>query len=239
MESVGRLIQSPSSSPRQNPYSCEVCQDTSWEPVAIEGIHRGVRPCRCSVNLHREAALEIIDEEFRSLALESLKPDLAAHPKQRDLIPKIKQQPEASYILCGDHGTGKSMVGWVLYRRAVLDGRPAAAMTVAELLKKYRAWETRGVETIVSAETLRTDRRRWYLFLDEFEKARVTDFAAEMLCELIDAAYANHHQVVVATNLTIDDLHERWARESVNFGYAMVSKLLRLKPVLHVSMFRQ
>lgn len=219
-------------------YSCEPCSDTGWVHVYSEdGRCLGVRECVCLFERKRDRAIARIPPQYRNISLETLHPRPDLHPTQSSLIPELIAHPEASFLLFGRNGSGKSLCGWALYRRALEEGRPAVGLPTAELLAEFRRWEVSGAEPSVTAELLRDDRRRWLIFLDEFEKARPSEFAGEGLFALLDAAYNYRHQVVITSNLTPSGLQDHWQRASESYGTSILRRLLELPDAVHCELF--
>jgi DNA replication protein DnaC len=185
----------------------------------------------------RTRAIARIPAEYRDITLADVLPRLDHHPTQPSLINELRVHPDGSYLLFGRNGCGKSLFGWLLYRTAVESGRPAMAMSTAELLAEFRRWEVEAVEPTVTAETLRNESSRWLLVLDEFEKARPTEFAGEMLFRLLDAAYGHRHQVVITSNLTPFALEAHWQRASETYGKSIMRRLFELTDSVQVEMF--
>lgn len=176
--------------------------------------------------------------EYRELDLATVTPDLSRHPKQAALLDALRSDPTGSYALTGRVGCGKSLFGWLLYKRAVMDGRPVVALPLAELLMEYRRYEL-GTENVptVTYDDLRTDKKRYFLFLDEFDKARPSEFAGEQLFLLIDTVYTYRHQLVVTSNMTTDDLRAHWSRASEHYGVSIMRRLLEMEGMTRVEMF--
>jgi DNA replication protein DnaC len=181
-----------------------------------------------------------IPVEYRGLDLDTISPDLAKHPKQGSLLELVKADPGASLMLSGKNGCGKTLVGWLMYRRAVEDDRPAVFLPVAELITQYRLWETSSDEAPhvdIDSTTLREDKRRWLIGLDEFEKARPTPFAAEKLFLLLDAVYSHRHQLIITTNLEKEALRDHWSDHGQDYGVSIMRRVLELHGMTRVPMF--
>lgn len=222
----------------QSAYSCEPCSDTGWVHIYGEdGRCLGVRECACLFERKRDRAIARIPPHYRNISLDSLSPREDLHPKQTGLIAEVKANPGASFLLFGRNGSGKSLCGWLLYRAALESGRPAVGLPTAELLAEFRRWEVSGIEPSITAELLRDDRRRYLIFLDEFEKARPSEFAGESLFALLDAAYNYRHQVVITSNLTPAALQDHWQRASETFGVSILRRLLELPDAIHCELF--
>jgi DNA replication protein DnaC len=226
------------SSEPESAYDCEPCSDSGWVTVFVEtGRNLGVKRCACLTRQIRQRALARIPPTYRDLDLMTIEPRLDLHEKQGLLIEHLRAEPECSYALLGRNGCGKSMVGWLLYKRAVEQGRPAIGLPTAELLAQFRRWETGGNMPAIDAETLRDDRRRWLIFLDEFDKARPTEFASEVLFAVLDAAYSYMHQVVITSNLRQSELKDHWARFSEVYGPSIMRRVLELPDITEVELF--
>lgn len=214
-------------------YDCEKCQDLEWVVTA-----RGAKQCDCLQTKLRTRLLERIPAEYRAFDLATIEPDVNRHPGQASLVEFLRSAPDRSLLLCGRVGCGKSLFGWLLYKRAVEDGRPAVAAPLAELMAEYRRYECGGdkLPSVISAD-LRSDKRRWLIFLDEFDKARASEFATEQLFLLLDAVYAGRHQLIVTSNVDKDGLRSHWSRESEQYGVSIMRRLLELDGMARKEMF--
>lgn len=214
-------------------YQCAKCQDLEWLTTP-----QGAKQCDCLQAKLRARLLDKIPAEYRGFDLATVQPDASRHEGQATLVPALQAAPDTSLLLCGRVGCGKSLFGWLLYKRAVEDGRPAVALPLAELLSQFRRYEC-GDEKLpaVTSTDLREDKRRWFVFLDEFDKARATEFATEQLFLLMDAIYAGRHQLVVTSNLSKDALREHWSRASEQYGTSIMRRMLELSDMRRKEMF--
>jgi DNA replication protein DnaC len=141
-------------------------------------------------------------------------------------------------VLCGRNGSGKTHIGWALYRHAVVSGRKAIGCLLAELIESYRNFELLDQaerlkamrdrtkdRPLILPDDLKTGEHRFTLFLDEFEKARPTEFASEYLFRLLNAARDFKHQVIITSNLDWDGMLERWSKISDVYGNAIMTRL--------------
>jgi len=214
-------------------YACAKCQDLEW----LVSEH-GAKQCDCLKAKLRTRLLERIPAEYRGLDLATVQPVASRHAGQASLIPALRANPGVSLLLSGKVGCGKSLFGWLLYKRAVEDGRPAVALPLAELMGEFRRYECGDdkLPSVVSSD-LRADKRRWLIFLDEFDKARASEFSTEQLFLLMDAVYAGRHQLVVTSNLTKDALREHWSKASEQYGVSIMRRLLELEGMARKEMF--
>lgn len=208
--------------------------DTGW--IVIEG--QGAKRCECLASARRQRLLDRIPPEYRDFDLATIEPDETRHPKQAALLAAIRENPQTSLLLSGRVGCGKSLFGWLCYKAAIEQNRVAVALPLAELLLQFRRYETGG-DTLpdITFESLRTDKRRYFLFLDEFDKARPSEFAGEQLYMLMDAIYTYRHQLVVTSNVDKDGLRQHWSRASEQYGASIMRRLLELENMTRVEMF--
>lgn len=207
---------------------CEICGGTGMEIV-----ERGARFCKCRVAKIRANRLAKIPPKFAGFHLSTLEPDVRCHPKQAEIVPFIKQNPESSYVLAGRFGSGKSLMMWMLYRHAIKQTpRKVVACTLSELLDEFRAFiqssvnrETPKIPRLNAAE-LRQTETPYSIFLDDIDKARPSEYAAEQFFEIVNAIYEFQHQLVVTTNLTVRGLADHFDRADDRFGGAIVRRLV-------------
>lgn len=158
----------------------------------------------------------------------------------------VRANPEASYLLAGDNGVGKTHLGWALYRAALCRKRRAVGDTLQRFLDEFRVWELLSPDEQRSA--LRGERKgrprvlpedlragRWTLLFDEFDKARVSEFTSRQLFELINAARDFGHQVIVTTNKPWDDLRATWCAIDEVYGDSIMT---RLRMCRYVALFK-
>lgn len=179
-----------------------------------------------------------IPAEYRELDLATIQPQSDRHAKQDALIDAVRQDPGASLFLAGRNGTGKTMIGWLLYKRAIEEGRPAVFLSMAELLRQLRTWEMDSEKLpIIEPTGLRESKQRWFIGIDEADKARPTEFASEMIFLILDAIYSGRHQLVMTTNLDLAGLRDHWARASEVWGNSIMRRITDLNDMVDVSLF--
>jgi len=182
--------------------------------------------------------LSQVPPKFSAPKLSRIKarPDL--HPKQAAVIGHLRSHPRDSYLILGRNGSGKTHLAWALFRNAVVEGRGTVACLLADLIADFRRLEmAHGDQVVVpriTVEQLQRPGARWFLFLDEFEKARPSEFAAETLFRVLDAARAHHHQLVATSNQPWQKLREHWGRVDPVWGNSIVE---RLKDCFTVNLF--
>lgn len=186
--------------------------------------------CLCERRKSNRAQLAMIPPAFGMPRLNRLKPRLDLHRNQTAAIRLVQQNPDDSYLFTGSNGTGKSHIAWALFRNALAQRRPAIALTVSELMDEFRRMDLSSKDgdlwtPRVRAVDLAKQGKRWFLFLDEFEKARPSEFASEQLFKLLNAAKNFNHQIVVTSNFKPDQLRNHWGRIDQVWGNSIMTRL--------------
>jgi DNA replication protein DnaC len=159
------------------------------------------------------------------------------HRGQAAVISALRSAPNDSYILAGDHGTGKSHFGWCIARYALAGHRKVVQSNLEDLLKEYRALEfpernedgsLKYFRASVTSDDLRVKRRRFCLFLQEFDKPKPTEYASKELFNLIDAAYNYEHQIIITSNVKLDDLQTHWSRHGAAYGGGIARRIAEM-----------
>lgn len=181
----------------------------------------------------RNQRLSKIPTKFQGVSLADLEPDVNVHPRQLEFVPMLKANPRGSYFLGGRFGTGKSLMMWALYKQAVEDNvQRIVVCTLAELLHEYRAFIQASMDRTepkyprLNAEELRQSHTRYSIFLDDVDKAKPSEYAAEQFFELANAIYDYQHQIVLTTNLSVLKLKDHFDRADERYGGAIVRRLV-------------
>jgi DNA replication protein DnaC len=191
------------------------------------------RDCVCKLEDLRRRRLSLVPPEFQHVRLDRLLASAGFHPLQGKIFEEVRLDPAGSYFFGGTFGTGKTMLLWALYCEAVMRDMPRiVACTLTELLGEYKAAIQASIEERpriiprLVAENLRQKHTRYSIFLDDVDKARPTEYAAEQLFEIADAIYNYQHQVVVTTNLSLEALVAHFKRADDRFGGTIVRRLV-------------
>lgn len=224
---------------------CMACEG-GWVAVEVDGVRRSKR-CECRRKAIRAERLALIPAQYRKFgepdldsAVAQTKPDPTDprkgwHPSQNTVLRKVQATRMGSYLFAGRNGSGKTFFYCALYRHAVMSDRRTAICSLAELLGQYKAWEMmsqeqRGEATrkngrpLVLPFDLKTD-DKWSLFLDEIEKARVTDFTSELMFQLLSMVRDFGHQLVCTTNMRWEELADKWSKIDSVYGNSIMTRL--------------
>lgn len=188
------------------------------------------------VTAARELPVNTPPRMFERFRIETMLPDPSRHEKQVELLAELKTNPRASVVMYGANsfGAGKSAIGWALYNSAVEAGRQAAGGKLSSFVRMMQSWEIDGVEPVVRPQDLRLW-DRGLVWLDEFGKVKPSEFATRQVFDLIDVAYEEQQQIVVATNLSRAELKEFWDAQGTQYGEAIRRRLFDRPDVLAVN----
>lgn len=194
---------------------------------------KGAQVCECRLKEIRARQLSAIPEEFADIELSRLTADPSRHPKQAAILDALRKDPNGNFVFSGRFGSGKSMFMWALYRHALENTRNRVIVcTLAELLTEYRNFiqaSKAGDDPVwprLQAADLRQKGIKYTVFLDDIDKARPTEYLAEITFEICDAINTYRHQIVATTNLSISKLRDHFNRADERFGGAIVRRLV-------------
>ena len=230
MIKIGEFDKPPwiNSEPRYNlagPVSCTKCCDLGW---VYDSWVRASRQCDCRRERIFAAKMRVIPPEFRYADLSTLKPDPAKHEDQAGFIELIQEHPTESFLFCGKNGAGKSHFSWALYREACFREQKSVAMPTSLLMEEWRRWEiskSDDWQPQITPAKLRQTVDRYCIFLDEFDKLRVSEFASEKMFEFMDAALGYQHQLICTSNMPIHELRTYWSEQGSVWGASIVRRL--------------
>ena len=195
----------------------------------------GVRPCECQALKRQERLQRYLTNEFgpqyAAADLTTLQPRLERHPRQADLVRRMRARPFGNYALLGQQRIGKTYLGVALCRNAINHGRPACGYRLKTYIDICRGWEFREEEKpIVWAEFLRTEPVGWTILLDDLAVVgKVSGFAAERFYDLIEAIYSNPaHSLIVTSDLTLSELKNFWGAQDPQMGRRILGRILDL-----------
>lgn len=194
---------------------------------------KGARRCECRRPALVAERLLKIPPRYAGVTLEGLSARTDLHPGQAATVEFMKAHPSESYVFCGKYDTGKTHLFWALYQHAAQDlNRRIAACSMLQLINQYREAfkpaegdrEPPYVE--VRPNDLMQSHTPYSLFFDDIDKPKLTEYVAEQVHALFDAAYINKHQIVVTTNLSPDRLAEHFDRADDRYGGAIVRRVV-------------
>lgn len=218
------LLVSPTDLPKSD--LCSVCGSTGWKGVGVDGVRR-VTTCACALERARRRKLEKVPPRYRWARLKTLNPhpDLerwgAVPELQARVIGLLNQSPDDSYAFFGPTGVGKTTYLYAIYQHAVqVQLRACWCVQMPRLVSDLRALEFGTEKEPCLCRRMIQDAQeenlRPRIFVDEFDKVNVTDFALNSVGELVDTIYnfsgqdGKGVQFVMATNLNRQEFVSVW-----------------------------
>ena len=206
--------------------ACPKCQGTGYE-LLERNDSRYHGECVCWIQRDTQRRLKRIGPRDRWATIETLQPCadqtkvFSSAALQRQVISALGSHPDGSFAFFGPSGVGKTTYLAALYRRAVeTQRRGCFYIQVGDLVRQLRDVECGRTESAyLDREVIREvveSRLRPRVFLDEFDKVTVTDFARNAVRELIDELYrlagsdSPGAQLVLATELDRDEFAQVW-----------------------------
>jgi DNA replication protein DnaC len=222
---------------QQRDYNCNICEDTEFQEIVGENGVTAMKPCICRDKIRLDYINSMIPPKFQGAELSKLRPLVEKHVKQSILFEEVQNNPFNNYLLLGKHGAGKTWVGYALFKNAALSNRRAVALSLASLMGEFKRVEmgdTDSWKPQVTVGDLSQTHTKWTLFLDEVEKARVTEFTVEKFFELINAASSFGHQIIATSNMTEDALKSHFSKIDQVYGLAIMRRLTEGSTVMEM-----
>jgi hypothetical protein len=200
----------------EKPPKCPKCRDTHWV-FKVKDNRRFARPCQCALDeMSEEIFRNVIPEIYQCVPrIKDLKPhEMLPCPVgvQQTMIDAIKDDPFEGFFMVGPTGTGKTYLMWSLFKEATYRGRDTYYTTCRNLVSRLRQAEFNRNETydpdLITKDKLKaTLYGPAHIFIDEWGKMSMTDYAYDQLFELVDYCSCNPSQVKmsIATNYTLEE----------------------------------
>ncbi|MBM3279036.1 MAG: ATP-binding protein [Candidatus Handelsmanbacteria bacterium] len=120
------------------------------------------------------------------------------------------REPERGFLLHGRPGTGKTLLGCIMLNELILNRhRPGRFLNLSKYLQQLR--DTYSEESEHYGQTWRIIESLGkvpYLVIDDFGVQRGTEWAKEVLYDLVDTRYAEKRFTVITTNQPLGELQQ-------------------------------
>lgn len=193
--------------------------------------YKAAKPCECRILKRFKKVWSTVPDIYQAASLDDLKAQPHLHPNQVKAVELVKAKPFESFAFMGDFGTGKTHLFYCLMNEAARSGRKCHHSTLRGLVNTYQQNIGRSMAgeqpvQVLTADQLRNTDYKWHIFLDDIDKAKPSEYVAEQIFELIDAAVSFNHKLVWTSNLTPEGLEQHFKRVDPRFGGAIVRRLL-------------
>lgn len=188
---------------------CPACRDSGFQDRVRDG-KRVMVECAC----RREKMIKaVVGEHF----YEKAKTFDSYHPINRgqaEALRRIKENPDGSYFLHGDHGVGKTHLlacqySWMVRNRP---GRHLVFVSDSDLSSSFLAsLKDEAKEPVITPERIKKADGGFHLFIKEFGKTIWRPIIQEHLFAIVDAIYCRREGdksgfgISIASNLSIED----------------------------------
>ena len=182
---------------------CPDCYGSGW--MLIDD--RARRCQACEQRKVEEKIKSTIPLRFRECTFESYKP---RNFKQTEALDQLSKDPCRPYFIHGAYGSGKTHLLFAQYREAmkVYGLRNCILRTTHELVKELQEAEIDGKFSEINA-ALHSDHPVIFLFWDDADKLKVTDYKQEILFSLVDRIYKHNEYLTITSNLNLFELQEK------------------------------
>ena len=120
------------------------------------------------------------------------------------------REPERGFLLHGRPGTGKTLLSCIMLNELILNRRrPGRFLNLSKYLQQLR--DTYSEDSDNYGQTWRiieTLGKMPYLIIDDFGVQRGTEWAKEVLYDLVDTRYAEKRFTVITTNQPLGELQQ-------------------------------
>jgi DNA replication protein DnaC len=214
---------------------CELCRGTGWE--SVQG--KGARPCSCRIFDRRGQLLAgaRIPKRYAECLFDNYHPQ--GPPASPDFLSQAYALRDAKYLvdeypnldtgllLMGPCGVGKTHIAISVAKGLINKGVPCLFYDFRDLLKEIQASyhlvshtsELKVLEPVYVAEVL---------ILDELGATKPTDWARDIMTQIISTRYNDRKMTLFTTNYLDEDANPGEETLTDRIGYRLRSRLYEM-----------
>ena len=193
-------------------FDCPLCNDTGFV---------GINMCSCLKKIVAMGAFsdsgigELVKKQsFESFSFEFYQDNALIYAKNnfetlKDFAENFKRKNGVSFILMGDTGLGKTHLSTSVAKVVIEKGFSVAYDTVNEIMSDFEAQRFRGT---VSDDEIR---KRYYdsdlLIIDDLGCEIINQFTVSVVYNLVNTRINNGLSTIINTNLSRNELREKYA----------------------------
>lgn len=215
------------STPPEQKYQCEKCQDTGWIECFDEQGNSYAKRCDCwAIREARRMLLQSgISEEFQNKRFKSFdtRGDKRLENAKNSAMRYVKAFSETertrynSIIFCGQVGAGKTHLGIAICNHLMKDGIAVAYMPYRNAITKIKQRITdednydRELDKYIKARVL---------YIDDLLKGKITESDTNIMYEIVNYRYMNNLPLIISSELTTEGL--------LDFDEAIGSRIIEM-----------
>jgi DNA replication protein DnaC len=133
-----------------------------------------------------------------------------AQDAHRYVLRLMEKEPEHGFLLHGNPGTGKTLLGCIMLNELMLNrGKPGRFLNLSKYLQQLRDTYSEDSDNYGRTWTIIESLGKIpYLVIDDFGVQRGTEWAKEVLYDLVDTRYAEKRFTVITTNQPLGELQQ-------------------------------
>jgi DNA replication protein DnaC len=196
--------------------ACEICDDTTWKTITVEGVSRVTR-CDCvreSAARRRFTAAGVPDK-YKNCTLDNFDTHYdslrAAARKASRFVDEFPAFPtvKRGLMFYGSFGVGKTHLAVAVLKGIISKGGTGYFAEVPSLLKRVRdSFDSREQDEL---DVLRPVLYSDVLLLDDLGEEKTSEWVQEALAHVVNVRYSENRATLFTTNLTDspDSTHPR------------------------------
>ena len=219
---------------------CDICNDTTWKTIDIDGVSRVAR-CECWIDKaarSRFAAAHIPTRYLHCTLdnFEAYNDSLKRAVKfARTVVadfPVSSTGRDRGFLLIGLPGVGKTHLAVAILKECIRKGGTGRFFTTVDLMAALRSTYS-GQDGMTESEVIKEVSEADLVVLDELGRERATEWRDEILHLVINQRYSNRRPTILTTNFDVADIDDPDALQ-VRVGMRVYSRLCEMCELMHL-----